>query len=360
MSMNPQFKTNLKQVATITLFYVMINWFLVFYTISLLQSDWSLGMIQEFTLSTYFIANTAVGLIAGICGGTALVYVNSKLFRRKSFGYAMSFTLLSYTAIYVLIVFVIPIVILFLERQLHAERIIEEYAQADIGILLANFFLWMVITMSTLFFLQINDKFGPGILRKFLLGQYHHPKEENRIFMFMDMKSSTSIAEQIGSTKYFQLLQDVFTDMTSAITSSGGEIYQYVGDEVIVSWKLKEYAGNKEFLHCFDAVQKRFSDLSEHYRKKFGVVPEFKAGVHHGQVTAGEIGIIKKDIVYSGDVLNTASRIQGQCNEYGVKLLMSEATAELLPEDNERPIAVLGDIELRGKHEVIKLVSLMN
>ena len=84
-------------------------------------------------------------------------------------------------------------------------------------------------------FLQISDKFGPRMLGRFLIGKYHQPREEQRIFMFMDMKSSTSIAEQIGNKQSFNLLNDLFNDITDAILASDGEIYQYVGDEVVIS-----------------------------------------------------------------------------------------------------------------------------
>ena len=72
-----------------------------------------------------------------------------------------------------------------------------------------QFILWGIITLLTLFFLQMNDKFGPGILKKFLLGKYNRPKKEARIFMFLDMKYSTTIAEKIGNEKYFHLLSSL-------------------------------------------------------------------------------------------------------------------------------------------------------
>ena len=88
--------------------------------------------------------------------------------------------------------------------------------------LITYFILWGVITLSTLFLLQVNDKFGPGILLKFLAGNYHQPKKEQRIFMFMDMRSSTSIAEKIGNEKYFNLLNDLFSDITDTILNNEG------------------------------------------------------------------------------------------------------------------------------------------
>ncbi|MCE7991841.1 MAG: adenylate/guanylate cyclase domain-containing protein [Roseivirga sp.] len=82
---------------------------------------------------------------------------------------------------------------------------------------------------------------------------------------------------------------------------------------------------------------------------KYGFIPEFKAGLHTGKVIAGEIGIIKRDITYSGDVLNTAARIQSKCNELGVPILASDSLFKLFSADMPFRKKSLGEIELRGK-----------
>ena len=76
-----------------------------------------------------------------------------------------------------------------------------------------------------------------------------------------------------------------------------------------------------------------------------------------GVVTTGEIGKIKKDIVFTGDVLNTAARIQGLCNTYGVKLLFSEQFAQILETIENLTLKPLGAAELRGKGEKVELLT---
>jgi len=73
-----------------------------------------------------------------------------------------------------------------------------------------NLLYWCISTMIALFILQVSDKFGQGVLMKFLVGLYHKPKEEIRIFMFPDLTSSTTLAEKLGHIKYSQLIQDCF------------------------------------------------------------------------------------------------------------------------------------------------------
>ena len=80
--------------------------------------------------------------------------------------------------------------------------------------------------------------------------------------------------------------------------------------------------------------------------------------MHQGKVTTGEIGQVKKEIVFSGDVLNTTSRIQGLCNKYKVDLLVSNALIDELHLMNEYEIRKIGDTILRGKDNKVNLYSI--
>ena len=174
--------------------------------------------------------------------------------------------------------------------------------------------------------------------------------------MFLDMKSSTTIAEQLGHVRYFEMLKEYYVDLSDPIIEFGGEIYQYVGDEVIVTWKAKDgFAHNA--LHCFFAMQEALKNQSEKYQSAYGLVPTFKAGIHYGNVTTGEIGVIKREITFSGDVLNTTARIQGLCNTYEVDLLISGKLAKALVSDNDFKAIALGEAELRGRNEKMDLFT---
>lgn len=352
---------NLSKVAVITVAYVLISVFIFFFNYALLNSPYSLGPSNLFSIKSQFLTNILIGLIAGVLGGVLLVWVNSQLFRRRSFGFAMLTTLAAYVLIYIIVSLAAIFANLLGEHGLRG--ISFDSITTTLGLvlnptLITYFILWGAIILFTLFLLQVNDKFGPGILLKFLAGNYHHPKKEERIFMFMDMRSSTTIAEQIGNEKYFNLLNELFSDITDTILNNEGEIYQYVGDEIVISWSIKKGTRKANCLHCFTQIQEKLADLKPIYEKKYKVMPEFKAGLHHGSVMAGEVGVIKKDIIYSGDVLNTAARIQEQCNHYSVDFLISKETFDLISDTDEYKLVPLGSIELRGKKRKIDLNTL--
>jgi FixJ family two-component response regulator len=181
--------------------------------------------------------------------------------------------------------------------------------------------------------------------------------EVERIFMFLDITSSTSIAEKLGHIKYFELLNDFFMDIAAPIEDHHGEIYQYIGDEVVISWPLGEGIRDFNVLHCFFDIVDTINRLSENYLQRYDLVPTFKAGMHYGKVSTGTIGTLKREIIYTGDVLNTTSRIEGQCNQYKVNNLLSKDLIQAFPDGNLFTFDKIGEISLRGKASFVTLYT---
>jgi class 3 adenylate cyclase len=184
-------------------------------------------------------------------------------------------------------------------------------------------------------------------------------KEVERVFMFLDMISATAIAEKLGHLKYFELLNDFFDDLAEPINTHQGEIYQYVGDEVVISWPLEKGIENGNCLQCFFNIADTIKSLEEKYMDKYQMVPGFKAGIHCGKVTTGMVGGYKREVVYTGDVLNTTSRIEGQCNHHHVNLLFSDVLKEKITLLNGWEFKEIGRINLRGKQDDTRLFTCM-
>lgn len=207
-------------------------------------------------------------------------------------------------------------------------------------------------------FTQINNLLGKNVLLNYVTGKYHKPKEEERAFMFLDLSSSTTIAEKLGPVKYHEFINSYFFDIDESIVESEGEIYQYVGDEAVISWKDNNGFRNANCIRCFFRIRDRIDFLSEKYMNEFGVIPGFKAGLHFGIVVTGEIGDSKKEIVFHGDVLNTAARIQAQCNTLGKTFLVTEDILEKVNLPDEYISESLGKFTLRGKSEETELFNI--
>ncbi|MEN7547712.1 adenylate/guanylate cyclase domain-containing protein [Rapidithrix thailandica] len=224
-----------------------------------------------------------------------------------------------------------------------------------VGSIYMTFFILLIN-----FLVLINRKFGHGNLWKFILGTYHKPKDENRIFMFLDLKGSTSIAEKLGHNLYSQMIQNCFHDLTDFVVKYKAEIYQYVGDEVVLTWTTHNGLENLNCIRLFFDFQQALEKRKAYYFKKFAHFPEFKAGMAMGPVTVVEIGDIKREIAYHGDVLNTAARIQSKCNEFGKPLLISENLESTLHQIAQTPSEFIGNIQLKGKENHVRIYAIDN
>ncbi|MEO5944381.1 MAG: adenylate/guanylate cyclase domain-containing protein [Ferruginibacter sp.] len=222
--------------------------------------------------------------------------------------------------------------------------------------ILRRMIYWLVIFMVTQLYLEINDKYSPGVFLDILFGKYIKPKDENRIVMFIDLKDSTPIAEKLGHYNYFLFIREFIYHVSMALIESGGIIYQYVGDEIVVSW-VSSPKHAKKAMKAIIAANKNIQKNSTRFRRIHGIIPEFHVGIHIGDVTVGEIGVIKKDLAMSGDTMNTAARICSACKDLSRKYLVSKdfvACTSL----QDHQLESLGIVELKGKSSGVELFSL--
>jgi len=205
------------------------------------------------------------------------------------------------------------------------------------------------------FFFIINTLIGKNVLIKLFIGKYRKPFEVERVFMFLDIKSSTAIAEKIGHIKFLSLVNDFFYDILDPINQTKGEIYKYVGDEAIATWKIKHAIKQANCIECFFLIKEKINSRSDYYLEKYGVVPEFKAGIHGGIVITGELGYTKREIAFMGDVLNTTARIEEACKTYNQDFLISEEIMNQIKGTNNFRLEEIGGVKLRGKENEMRL-----
>ena len=205
----------------------------------------------------------------------------------------------------------------------------------------------------------VNDLLGPGVLFAFVAGRYYHPRLEERVLLFIDMRASTMIAERLGEVRFLDFLNRFITDLSLAIAEAGGEIHKYVGDEIIATWTIAASPSDAGCVRACFAALDRLVARGPAYERDFGCRADFRAGLHCGSVVVGELGYLKKEIALIGDTMNTAARIQQACRDTGSRVL---ASAALLERIGPLPIGVtgrsLGPLPMRGKEQPIAVFAL--
>ena len=318
----------------------------------------STGNPYEANFLIPFLTALSIGLLIGVF---EVSYVNNWFQNRRFFE-----KILFKSIVYVLAIILATMIIIVSGHSINQGRNPFGKEVWDfVWSFFSNFAFWSIICyyslaiLISIFYKEVSDNMGQVVSYNFFTGKYHQPQVEYRVFMFLDMKSSTSHAEKLGHIKYFQLLKDYYADLSKPILYHGGEIYQYVGDEIVITWKdKKEFAKNA--LDCFFSLKRALDNRGDKYLSKYNIVPTFKAGIHYGQVTTGEIGLIKKEIVFTGHTLNTTARIQSLCNEFEVELIVSEVFLEVLNSKDSYDFKSLGEVKLRGRNQGIELFSVIS
>ena len=354
-------RTQINKIIFLIIYWTLAGFFYVCFEATIIFIYGPIGRPYNFLMNLIVASGTIIP--ATIIGSFEILYFN-KLLRRKPFG----ISLLIKTSFYLISIFIFSsIAVLIVDSSaldksiLHPEVIdLFIYYLQSPGLIMMLVY-WGLIVMSGIFIIHINDYFGQGVLVNFLFGRYHIPKEEVRIFMFLDLKSSTSHAEEYGHLKYSQLIQDCFYDLADIVYKRCAKIYQYVGDEAILTWKVDNGTENNNCIQTFFDFDRALKRRKEYYDKKYGILPEFKAGLHYGNVVVTEIGGAKEEIAYHGDTINTAARIQSVCNELGRRLIVSAELLGILHDkdlDKKYHIESEGITQLKGKKYDIGIFSI--
>ncbi len=99
--------------------------------------------------------------------------------------------------------------------------------------------------------------------------QIPQPRQEQRIFMFLDMKNSTANVEQLGHLEYSKLIQACIHELSDLIIRYKAQVYQYVGDEIVLSWKSEKGLKDLNCINLFYAFQQSLIDQRDKFKKKF-------------------------------------------------------------------------------------------
>jgi adenylate cyclase len=272
------------------------------------------------------------GTMIGFFGGIIVAVFEFKIFnpqyRKLSFLTVISLKSLLYFFAFCLIIITIKGFIDSLFKgigfweYLSSEDFKQFIQKEDFDVILTYTLFFLVMITFTI---QMSRKIGYSTLLDMITGKYHVPGEEERIFMLLDLKSSTAIAEKFGNLKYHQFLNDFYYDITKCILTAKGNIYRYVGDEIVVSWRLKKGLENANCLRAYFYINFEIKKQREKYLNRYDLVPEYTTCFHTGKIIVGEIGEVKSQIVFSGETLSELQKLKKSSSMYNSQLILSES-----------------------------------
>lgn len=291
-----------------------------------------LGMLYPVLTNEYDDPRAMInGFLVGFIGSLIIAIFEFVIFnphsRKLSFIKILTLKIILYFLAFVTTILTVKLFIdsLFYKMKFteywHSEAFKHFIYEEDFHIILTYSFFFLVIIVFTI---QITRKLGYNTLINSITGKYHKPKEETRIFMNIDIKSATTIAEKIGDFTYHEFLNDFYLDITKCILLANGEIFRYVGDEIGITWLKHKGLQKFNCIRTYFYINYEMKRHRDRYLEKYGFIPAYTAYFHMGTVITSEIGDIKRQITYSGDVLYKLAQIEKIGKKYSEPLLISK------------------------------------
>ena len=214
-----------------------------------------------------------------------------------------------------------------------------------------------LVTVLLVLLRHASQIVGERNFRDILRGRYHRPRAEDRFFLFIDVVGSTPVAERLGALAVHRYLDRVFQVASDPVDAHYGEIYQYVGDEMVVTWNLADGRHSARPLACLFDIEAALAAAAPEFEREFNTAPKIRAALHAGEVVTGEIGTSRRAIVFHGDVMNTTSRIENATRTLGRHFLVSEHALVLLEGASRYSMEDLGLQKLRGREEMMRVYA---
>jgi adenylate cyclase len=264
--------------------------------------------------------------------------------------------LVVFFAIKVLVYLVVIIGALLLVRLIFMPLMPDRFALGPVFEASVTFSVAMSVFGNLVF--EMGRLLGFGTLKNFLTGRYVQPRREERAFLLIDMKDSTGLAERLGAIKFHELLNLFFRDIADAALECEAEIHKYVGDEAILTWSGKRALADGACLSCAFVARDLIASNTERYRRRFGVVPKFRAALHRGEIVAGEIGDLRREIAYVGDTLNVAARLLDAAKTTGHDVLVSTDLLKQVALPPDLKVLPLPTLTVRGREAPLEISAL--
>jgi adenylate cyclase len=187
------------------------------------------------------------------------------------------------------------------------------------------------------------------------------PKRRQVSILFADIRGFTTLSENSHEERVLLTLRRYFTVAVEAIMEHGGTLDKFIGDGIMAIFNSPNDLPN----HAWSAVKAAWAMQAKAARFMEGV--SFGAGINTGVALVGNIGI-SKITNYSciGDVVNVASRLQGQAS--GGDVVITQSAYEHIKTNNPNMpfgraggfrFKDLGGLHVKGRTEPVRSLQIL-
>lgn len=207
--------------------------------------------------------------------------------------------------------------------------------------------VFLIVALLAVMVIRVIGFIGGMNIFYLLIGKYHRPVWERKVFMFLDIKGSTNIVDSLGPEKSKRLFGKFMFDMSEPITNNGGKIYRYMGDGFVATWNWETALKSDGVFQAVDDLYAMIEREREEYENRFGACPDFRIGIHGGEIITSEEGDVRRDIGFYGDTINIAARMEAKAKDVGMDCVVTSDVATAIGDMADRLIEI-GEESVRG------------
>ena len=174
--------------------------------------------------------------------------------------------------------------------------------------------------------------------------------------LFSDIRSFTTISEELGARETVTMLNEYFTEMLEVLDRHGGVLDKFIGDAVMAIFGVP-FSGESDADQAVAAAGGMITSLEALNQVRRGRMQQPIAigiGLNTGEAVAGNIGSPKRmSYTVIGDSVNLASRLEGATKVYGAAILLSEFTYAALKD--RRHVREVDLLRVKGKLQPVRV-----
>jgi len=183
-------------------------------------------------------------------------------------------------------------------------------------------------------------------------------KKEITVF-FSDIRGFTTISEGLPPEELGSFINKYLTQMTKIILEHKGTIDKFIGDAIMAFWNAPLSEKDHSLLACTSSIAqlKALKELNKKFTEKNLPTLVIGCGIHTGEAVVGNFGSEDRfDYTALGDTVNIASRLEGLTKYYGVSIIISEPTYNLIK--NHLNCRKLDVVKVKGKKKPLTIYEL--
>ncbi len=258
-------------------------------------------------------------------------------------------------AIYITIIIAVVLIVMHVNHALWGRLGALPEAYASFPVTLPIIF---GLSLAAITVIRVTGFLGARNIAYLMFGKYHRPAMEKKVFLFLDIKGSTQLVERLGPIGARALIGKFFFDISAPIADNGGEVYRFTGDGLVATWDWNVALEGDAILNAIDGIREAVSKDEPKYLQRFGAVPQFRIGVHGGDIVVSEEGDVRRAIGFYGDTIHIAARMEQKAKELGVEIVISDAVASQLNRLEQGGLKLLTEETVRGISNPVGMYTL--